>query len=149
MISDIGNTVNAPNNVEINTVQKEMTEFQNKNIKFFSFLQIPIFSWVLWMFYRKKRIHTYTEMLTISLYIMAQNIFLGIIFTFSEFFISGSSVLLGTVFMFFYLPFVLKQLYNQSTIIAILKSTAIYGITFLLYGLLMGIVSLIWAIFFR
>jgi hypothetical protein len=150
MISDIGASANTYGTTEqINAFQQEMEKFQSENMKFFTFLQIPIYSFLIWLFFRKTSGHSYTESLVSSLYILAQGLFFGIVFTFFEFIRTGSSLIIDVVFMFIYLPWVLKQLYNESTLKTILKSTAIIALAFLLFGLLMAIISLIWIIFFR
>ena len=150
MISDIGASANTYGTAEeINEFQKEMQEFQSENQKFFTFLQIPVYSWLIWLFFRKKSGHSYTEALVSSLYILAQGLLFGIVFILFEFVHTGSSLIVGTVFMLFYLPWVLKQLYNESTFKTILKSLAIFALASIIYGLLMMIVSVVWINFFR
>lgn len=150
MISNIGGDANTyAATEEIKSLQDEMTEFQGKNMKFFTFLQIPIYSWLIWLFFKKKSGHSYTETLVASLYILSQTLFWGIIFTFCEFFSDGLSIILSGIFMFIYIPWTLKQLYKDTLLKTILKSTTIIIIAFILYGILMTIISLIWMAFFR
>ncbi|MDG1477531.1 MAG: DUF3667 domain-containing protein [Vicingaceae bacterium] len=150
MISNIGADANTyATTEEITSLQKEMTEFQGKNMKFFTFLQIPIYSWLIWLFFKKKSGHSYTETLLASLYILSQTLFFGIVFTLFEFFSTGISIMLSGIFMFIYIPWTLKQLYNETMFKTILKSTAIIALAFALYGILMAIISLIWVAFLR
>ena len=150
MLSNLGADANTyATTDEITTLQKQMNNFQSKNMKFFTFLQIPIYSWLIWLFFRKSSNHSYTETLVTSLYIMSQALFFGIIFTFFEFFSSGLSIILSAVFMFIYVLWTLKQLYNDTTFKTILKSTTIIILAFILYGILMAIISLIWVILLR
>jgi hypothetical protein len=150
MVSNIGANANSYETTDqIKSFQQEMEKFQGENQKFLAFLQIPIYSWLVWLFFRKKSKHSYTETLVACLYILAQSLFFGIVFTFFEFISSGSSIIIGVIFMFIYLPWALKQLYKESTLITILKSTSILVLSFILYGLLMAIISIIWLIFNR
>jgi len=150
MFSDIGASANTYGTTEeIKAFKQEMEEFQGDNQQFFIFLQIPIYSWLIWLFFRKKSGHSYTETFVSSLYILAQTLFFGIIFSFFELIHTGSSIIVNTVFMLIYLPLVLKQLYNEPTLKTILKSIAIFVLAALIYGLLMMIASIIWINFFR
>jgi Protein of unknown function (DUF3667) len=150
MISDMGASANTyGTSKEINAFQVEMEKFQTENMKFFTFLQVPIYSWLIWLFFRKKSEHSFTETFVTSLYVLGQGLLFGIVFTFFEFVQTGLSFMISTVFMVIYLPWVFKQLYNESTFKTILKSTAIIALAFILFGLLMAIVSLIWINFFR
>ena len=150
MLSDIGATANTYGAAEdIKTMQDEMNKFQSDNMKFFTFLQIPLYAWLIWLFFRKNSGHSYTEALVSSLYILAQALFFGIVFTFCELIWSGSSLILAAIFMVVYLPWVLNQLYNETVAKTIFKSIAVILLNFILFGFLMAIVSFIWFSFFR
>ncbi len=150
MFSDIGADANTTGTAaQISTFQQEMNEFQSKNMRLFTFFQIPMYSWLIWLFFRRKSGHSFTETFVASLYILAQMLLFGIISTSFEFFHTGVSLVLNAIFMFIYLPWVLIQLYCEGVLKTILKSFTIIALVFILYGLLMAVISVVWIILLR
>ncbi len=147
MFSDLGANYNtSASSEQIAKFQEKMSEFQQNNMRIFTFLQVPIYAWLIWLFFRKKSKQSFTETLVASLYIMAQALLFGVISTLFVFVHSSLPMIINTVLLLFYLPWVFKQLYNEPTFTTILKSLAIIIIGFALYGILMGIISLVWLI---
>lgn len=147
IFNDIGTSYNTTANKEqMHDFQQKITEFQQNNMRVFTFLQVPIYAWLIWMFFRKNSKHTFTETMVTSLYIMAQALMVGIITTLFIFIHSSLPMILSSIFLFLYLPWVFKQLYHQSIVYSILKSLAIIIFAFILYGILMAIISFVWII---
>lgn len=147
MFMDIGAGYNErATSEQMNEFQQKITNFQNENMRLFTFLQVPIYACLIWLFFRKKSGHSFIETLVTSLYIMAQALIIGIITTMFVAIHTSLPMILGALFLLIYLPWTLKQLYQQSLISTIFNSIAIIIIAFILYGILMVIISLAWLI---
>jgi len=149
MFKDLGSGYNTTaTEAQIDAFQLKMNEFQENNMRSLSFLQLPIYGWLIWLFFKKKSGDTFTETLVASLYIMGQILILGILFTFLVHLHSSLPMIISMAFMLVYFPWVLKQLYKESPPKTILKSLAIIALGFILYGILIAIISVIWILIF-
>lgn len=119
---------------EIKTFQQEISEFQSKNMRLFTFFQIPIYGWLIWLFFRRKSGHSLTETFVVSLYILAQMLVFGIISTFFAIINPKLTFIVSIVFSLLYFPWVLIELYSENKFITILKSWAIIALSFILFG---------------
>lgn len=147
MFMDIGADYNnRATSEQMNEFQQKVTAFQNENMRLFTFLQVPIYAWLIWLFFRKKSGHSFTETLVASLYIMAQALMFGIVATLFVFIHPSLFMIISSILLLLYLPWTLKQLYQETTSTTIFKSLAIILIATILYGLLMIIISTVWLI---
>ncbi len=147
MFSDMGaahnNTVNAE---QMESFKKQMAEFQKENMRLFTFMQVPIYAWLIWLFFRKKSKHSFTECLIVSLYIMAHALLIGIISTLLTPIDPSLTLIANTVFTFIYVPWTMAQLYKEKLLPTLLKSWLVIILSMITFGILMGIISVVWLI---
>jgi len=149
MFKDIGASYNTTaSSVEMNEFQQKFREFYEKNMQKLNFLQIPVYAWLIWLFFKKKSGHSYTETLVTALYIMAQALVFGIISTFFVSIHPSLPLWIGLLFLLLYLPWCLKQLYQENIVPTIVKSIVIIFLGFLIQGILGGIISIAWILAF-
>ena len=131
---------------EIQIFQQKVSDFQSDNMRILNFLQIPIYAWLIWLFFKKKSGHSFTETLVASLYILAQMLMFGIISTFFAYINPKLTFIVSMVFTFLYLPWVLIGLYQENKFITILKTLTIIALSFIIFGILMVIIAVVWVI---
>lgn len=145
MFSDLGAEYNNMATTEqMNQTQQKFTEFQNENMRLFTFLQVPIYALLIWLFFSKKSGYSFTESMVVSLYIEAQTLVISIISSLSVFIHPILPMIIPGVFMLLYFPWVFKQLYQEKTGVTIFKSLTIIVCGFILFGFLMSVISLVW-----
>ena len=150
MFSDFGVNANTTASVEeMSTFQQEFTEFQNNNMRLFTFLQVPIYAWLIWLFFGRKKNHSFTESLVVSLYITAQILLFGVLSTLLILINAKLSIFANLIFSLIYIPWTMIYLYKQNKFITVFKSLAIVVLAFILFGILMVIISMLWYILFR
>lgn len=150
MFSNIGANANATATAEqINSLQQRMTEFQSENVRLFNALQIPLYAWFIWLFFGRKNNYNFTESMVASLYLTAQTLLFGIISSFLVLVNPSASIIMNIIFAFIYFPWVFKQLYHQKLLPTILKSWIIIIAVFILFGILMALISVVWIIITR
>ena len=129
---------------EIKTFQQKISTFQSDNMQLLTFLQIPIYAWLIWLFFKRKSGHSFTETLVASLYILGQMLMFGIISTLFAYINPKLTFIVSIVFTLLYLPWVLMEIYQENKFITLLKSWGIIALSFIIFGLLMGIIGVIW-----
>lgn len=149
MFSDFGANANTTASVEeMHTYQREFSEFQNKHMRLFTFLQVPIYAWLVWLFFGRKKNHSFTESLVVSLYVTAQILFFGVISTLLVLINVKLSIYANLIFSLIYIPWVMIYLYKQNKFVTILKSLTIVVLDFILFGIVMIFIWM-WYILFR
>ncbi|MBE7441418.1 MAG: DUF3667 domain-containing protein [Flavobacteriales bacterium] len=150
IFSDFGANTNTTASIEeLNNFQLEFTEFLNKHMRLFTFLQVPIYAWLIWLFFGRKKKHSFTESLVVSLYVTAQVLIFGVISTLLVLVNAKLSIFANLIFSFIYFPWVMIYLYKLNKLHIIFKSFIIVVLGFILFGIIMIIVSMFWYILFR
>lgn len=147
MFTELGETHNTTANAEqMEAFKKQISDFQKENMRLFTFLQVPIYAWLIWLFFGKKNKHSFTECIVISLYIMAHVLLVGILSTFLTPIHPSLTLIVNTVFTFVYIPLTLVQLYKGKIVPIILKSWLTIILSMIVFGVLMALISIIWLI---
>ena len=150
MYSDFGANANTTGTVEeINTFQREFNDFLNNNMRLLTFFQVPIYAWLIWLFFGRKNNHSFTESLVISLYLSAQVLFFSVLSTLLVFINPELTIAVNVIFGLIYIPWAMLYLYKGNKWVTVLKSLGIAVLAFILFGILMFVISILWYIIFR
>ena len=150
MFANIGANANTTGTVEeIKTFQQEFSDFQNNNMRLFTFFLVPIYAFLIWLFFGRKNNHSFTESLVISLYVSAQVLLFSLLSTLLVYINLQLSIVVNMIFGIIYITWVMFYLYKAKKWVIILKSLTIVVLAYILFGILMAIITILWFNFFQ